>query len=85
MSEPLENDLKAILNYAREESIRLGSWSVSPDHLMLGILRLRDCEAVTILVECGAVIQEIKENIEALIARGCSIPFEKRKYRSLVH
>lgn len=77
MSEPLENDLKAILNYAREESIRLGSWSVSPDHLMLGILRLRDCEAVTILVECGAVIQEIKENIEALIARGCSIPFEK--------
>lgn len=77
MSEPIENDLKVILNYAREEAIRLGSWSVSPDHLMLGIFRHRECEAVAILVECGAVIQEIKENIEALIARGCSIPFEK--------
>ena len=78
MSEQLSNDLKIILDYAREEAVRLGSWSVSPDHLMLGIFRYRECEAVAILTECGAVIQEIKENIEALIARGTSIPYDKR-------
>ncbi|MBO4571472.1 MAG: ATP-dependent Clp protease ATP-binding subunit [Bacteroidales bacterium] len=77
MSEQLSNDLKIILDYAREEAIRLGSWSVSPDHLMLGIFRYRECEAVTILTECGAVIPEIKDNIEALIARGTSIPYDK--------
>ena len=41
MSEQLSNDLKIILEYAREEAIRLGSWSVSPDHLMLGIFRYK--------------------------------------------
>ena len=77
MSEQLSNDLRIILEYAREEAIRLGSWSVSPDHLMLGIFRYKECEAVQILTDCGAVIQEIKENIEALIARGTSIPYDK--------
>ena len=77
MQGPVSNDLKIILNYAREEAIRLGSYSISPDHLFLGILRHRKCDAVLILKELGAHLTEIKKNIEALIARPEVIPFEK--------
>ena len=77
MQGPVSNDLKIILNYAREEAIRLGSYSISPDHLFLGILRHRNCDAVRILKELGAHLNEIKKNIEALIARPEVIPFEK--------
>ena len=77
MQGPVSNDLKIILNYAREEAIRLGSYSISPDHLFLGILRHRKCDAVLILKELGAHLTEIKKNIEALIAKPEVIPFEK--------
>ena len=77
MQGPVSNDLKIILNYAREEAIRLGSYSITPDHLFLGILRHRSCDAVRILKELGAHLPEIKKNIEALIAKPEVIPFEK--------
>lgn len=77
MSQQQSNDLKVILNYAREEAVRLGSWSIGTDHLFLGLLRHRECEACRILVACGAVIQEIKSSIEMLIARQEVIPFDK--------
>ncbi|MCQ2137630.1 MAG: ATP-dependent Clp protease ATP-binding subunit [Bacteroidales bacterium] len=77
MSQQQSNDLKVILNYAREEAVRLGSWSVSVDHLFLGMLRHRECEACRILVQCGAVLAEIKSSIEMLIARQEVIPFDK--------
>lgn len=77
MQGPVSNDLKIILNYAREEAIRLGSYSITPDHLFLGILRHRKCDAVCILKELGAHLTEIKKNIEALIAKPEVIPFEK--------
>ena len=71
------NGFKAILNFAREEAVRLGSWTVSPDHLFLGILRCRDSEACRVLVRCGAVPDEIKVSVETLIARSETIPFDK--------
>ena len=77
MQGPVSNDLKIILNYAREEAVRLGSYSISPDHLFLGILRHRNCDAVRILKELGAPLPEIKKNLEALIARPEVIPFER--------
>ena len=77
MQGPVSTDLKIILNYAREEAIRLGSYSITPDHLFLGILRHRKCDAVLILKELGAHLTEIKKNIEALIAKPEVIPFEK--------
>lgn len=77
MSRQLSNDLKVILDFAREEAVRLGSWSVTPDHLFLGIIRHRGCEACKALIDCGAVLPEIKSSIEMLVGRSESIPFSK--------
>ncbi len=77
MSQQLANDLKVILDFAREEAVRLGSWSVTPDHLFLGIIRHKGCEACRVLADCGAVLSEIKSSIEMLVGRSESIPFSK--------
>lgn len=77
MNNSLPNGLKIILSFAREEAIRLGSYSVTPDHLFLGMLRYRSCEAVKILNGCGADLQTIKRSIENLIGKNEVIPFDK--------
>ena len=42
MNLQLTNELNDILTYAREEAMRLGNFTVSTDHLILGILRHRE-------------------------------------------
>jgi len=77
MPQRQDKDLKTILSYAREEALRLGSWSVGPDHLMLGILRDAGSEAATLLKESGIDLTLVKENIEGLIVRSEVIPYDK--------
>ena len=71
------NELKTVLNFARDEAARLGSYSITPDHLFLGMLRLAGCDAVALLSSLGADITSIKRNIEALVSAPEVIPFDK--------
>lgn len=69
------NDIRIILSFAREEAIRLGSLTIRTDHIFLGLLRHRRCEAVAVLNALGVQLQEIKRSIETLIAAPQPIPF----------
>lgn len=52
------------LQYSREEAVRMGSNTLNPEHLLLGILRNSDCEAMQKLKELNINIPELKSAIE---------------------
>lgn len=62
----ISNELDRILLFAREEAARTGSASIQPDHLMLGILRHRECRACAILEELGIVPDEFKDYLDSI-------------------
>ena len=77
------NDINAVLNFALEEAARLGSYIATPDHLFLGILRHKDCDAVAILKGLGVDIAKVKQDIEAKIASPNPVPYGQRGSVSL--
>lgn len=73
---PLSHDLKILLSLSREEAIRLGSYSVMPDHLFLGLLRMAPNNATDLLNQIGADLKAIKKEIEDLIGFPDPVPYE---------
>ncbi|MBP5677628.1 MAG: ATP-dependent Clp protease ATP-binding subunit, partial [Bacteroidales bacterium] len=58
-----ENTRKAVA-FSRDEAIRLKNGSIGVEHLFLGLTRLPDCSALTMLSALGVNTSAIKENIE---------------------
>ena len=56
--------IKGILNYSKEEALRLGTPVIGTEHLLLGILRDGEGEAVEILQALGADLSAIRKIIE---------------------
>ncbi|HNV95696.1 MAG TPA: ATP-dependent Clp protease ATP-binding subunit [Bacteroidales bacterium] len=54
-----------ILNYSREEAVRLGNEIVTTDHLFLGMLRDGDSEAIQVLQSFPIDITDIRKKIES--------------------
>ncbi|MDD3740116.1 MAG: ATP-dependent Clp protease ATP-binding subunit [Bacteroidales bacterium] len=65
MKRKFSQSLLDVIQYSKEEAIRLGNDYLGPEHLFLGILRESSCEAVDILKELDINIHELKEKIEA--------------------
>jgi uncharacterized protein (TIGR02246 family) len=60
---PLTQECKRILNYAAEESQRLGNRHVGTEHLLLGILREENCRAARILTGHGVALTDVRQKI----------------------
>ncbi len=60
---PLTQECKRILNYAAEESARLGSRHIGTEHLLLGILREEGSRAACILRGHGILLNDMREKI----------------------
>ena len=45
----LSDEVQKIMTYSREEAMRLGNYTIGPEHLLLGILRHGDNEATALL------------------------------------
>ena len=60
-------DLNKIINYAREEAMRTGSYGIGPDHLFLGIIRHKDNDACRTLCGLGADIEAMKKFIDSRV------------------
>lgn len=73
----LTDELRAVLNYAREEALRTGHYTIEPDHLMLGLIRHQNNNAVLVLEDEGIQPQRIKEYIDNHFATGIDIPYSK--------
>ena len=56
--------LKTIISYAGQETVRLGNAKVSPEHLMLGILRLAEGTAYDILSKTNINFSELKHVLD---------------------
>ena len=56
--------LNTILHLARQEAQRLGNTKVEPEHLMLGILRLGDGLAYSLLLRSGVDASRFKEALD---------------------
>ena len=70
----IPDKLNAIIAYAKEEAMRLGSYVLTTDHLVLGIIRHGDNTALRRLLELGVKIPEMKEAIENVVRRDQVIP-----------
>ncbi|MDR1129799.1 MAG: ATP-dependent Clp protease ATP-binding subunit [Prevotellaceae bacterium] len=60
----LSAEVGEIIRYSREDTVRLGNNTVSPDHFFLGILRHKDNDACRLLVELNIDINEYRCLIE---------------------
>ena len=63
----ISEELNAIINYARQEAMRTGSYGIGPDHLFLGMLRHEDNTACQVLSQLDTDLQEFKRFIDSKI------------------
>ena len=66
MNNQFSPKITEVLNYSKEEALRLQSSTVDPEHILLGILRCGEGKAVEILREIVPNLHTIKEQLDAL-------------------
>lgn len=71
----VSDELGRIVAYSLEEAMRTGSYEISADHLLLGLLREDGCDAYKALGQVGADPLELKRHVEAGLAGGGPIPY----------
>ena len=57
-----------ILNYGKEEAVRLRCSQVEPAHLLLALMREKDCTAMSILRQMGVDFEALKQSLEKSIS-----------------
>jgi ATP-dependent Clp protease ATP-binding subunit ClpC len=60
---PLSNECKRILFYAAEEAELLAHKHIGTEHILLGILREKDCLAEQLLRERGMRLEQVRESM----------------------
>ena len=60
---PFGADANRVLSYAFDEADRLGYRHVSPEHLLLGILREKESLAATVLARHGMQLENAREQV----------------------
>ena len=67
MTSQFSPKVSEILAFSREEAARLASQSVAPEHLLLGLLRLKDGPVIDILRRLDINTQNVKAALEARV------------------
>ena len=73
----VSDTLNSIVNFARDEAMRTGSYMIGPDHLYLGMLRHGDNIAAMQLKFLGTDLQEFKDFIDMRVSRNGHIPYSE--------
>ncbi|MCI1780097.1 MAG: ATP-dependent Clp protease ATP-binding subunit [Bacteroidales bacterium] len=77
MEAQLSQEIRTVLEYAKEEAMRLGSYTITPDHLFLGILRNDEDDVVSYLKEHKVNIAALKKKLDRnIIISSESVPLE---------
>lgn len=71
----ISQELETIVQYAREEAMRTGSYAIGPEHLLLGILRHGDNSAARSLSLSGIDPASAKKAMEVRLFQEHSIPY----------
>ena len=77
MQTQVSHEVLRILAYAKEEAMRTGDYSISPDHILLGILRHADNDACRTLASLGVDLDEMKNCVEGSIFRPKHIAYSE--------
>ena len=83
MNLQLSSELNDILTYAKEEAMRLGNYTISTDHLILGILRHRENVSASIISSLGVNVADLKVHLENAVMTKEPVPMEKENMLSL--
>ena len=67
MTSQFSPKVSEILAFSREEAARLASQSVAPEHLLLGMLRLKEGPVINILQRLDINMQNVKTALEARV------------------
>ena len=73
----VSGELNNIINYAREEAMRTGSYGIGTDHLYLGVIRDAENKAFTCLRGLGVDTEEMKQFIDQRIFTNETIPYSE--------
>jgi ATP-dependent Clp protease ATP-binding subunit ClpA len=71
---PLTPRAKKIIEYAREESLKLGHSYVGSEHLLLGTLREQDGVAAQVLLNLGLTLQGVRNEVLNLLGQNPTSP-----------
>ncbi len=74
---PLSNECKRVLAYAAEEAERLAHKYIGAEHLVLGLLREKDCFGAQLLRERGLTLDQLREEYS-------TIPPDAESHRRIV-
>jgi ATP-dependent Clp protease ATP-binding subunit ClpC len=72
----LSPEVNQIINYSREEAMRLGNYVIAPEHLMLGIIRQGANDALKVLSMSGIKTAALKKVFETSLRTDSIIPYE---------
>ena len=72
MNDDFTNNVQLVLKHAKEEAIRLGHSYVGSEHLILGIIKNKNGNAIKLLEDIGCNINELEQMIEDLIKTSSS-------------
>ncbi len=67
MKDNFSKHTQNILKYSKEEAVRLGHSYVGSEHILLGIIKDYDNNAINILIVLGCNITELKQMVEDLV------------------
>ncbi len=73
MNAKFSQRIKDVLNYSKEEAVRLGNMYVGTEHIFLGILREGEGVAIDILILLGADLYDIRKTIERSVRQASNI------------
>lgn len=75
----ISEEFRTIIVLAREEAMRTGCYSITPDHIVLGILRHGSNRAFGILTQLGIDPGELRRHIETYYFHRNSIPYQEEE------
>ena len=79
MNENFSSSAREVITFSRDEALRLGHDFIGTEHLMLGILREDEGEAIKILKNLNVNLDYLKRRFEALVPENTNKIFQNEK------
>ena len=69
MEENFSANIKDVIGFSRDEALRLSNNFIGTEHFILGIIKLKQSGATSILKSLGVEIKELRKNIESFVTK----------------
>ncbi|MFA6859440.1 MAG: ATP-dependent Clp protease ATP-binding subunit [Bacteroidales bacterium] len=73
----ITEELSSTIRYSRDEAMRTGCYSIEPDHLLLGMIRQNNNEAIRLLTRLNVNLTDMKYFISIHISAQEPVPFKE--------